>query len=178
MTRPPRSPGPYPFLCPLQAPGLASSGTCRVHPASGRGRAALRRGQPSPFQRVPLLPACSGRSVPSQASGRLGSLPDSGTHSLCLADTHRARPSSPAASSGHLPAPGPQPQHFSMACHMPCLSVSAESRITGKQTCLTLEQRRFEPCGSTYTWIFFSSERYSTPGSVVGGGTEDMEGQL
>ena len=59
-----------------------------------------------------------------------------------------------------------------------CLSVSAESSVTGKQTHLTLKQRRFEPCGSTYTRVFFSSEHYGTPGSAVGGGTEDVEGQL
>lgn len=31
----------------------------------------------------------------------------------------------------------------------------------------TLEQHRTEPWGSTYTWIFFSIEYYSTTGSVV-----------
>lgn len=178
MTRPPLSPGSHPFLCPLQAPGAGVLRAILSSPHLRPWQGSSQAGKAVPFPACPPPPACFGRSVPSQAFGRLGSLPDGGTHSLCLADPtrHNLPPQQPPlAAYQHQ---DPNPSTSSVACHMPCLSVSAESSVTGKQTHLTLKQRRFEPCGSTYTRVFFSSEHYGTPGSAVGGGTEDVEGQL
>ena len=164
------SPQPWPLPFPLPAPG-PGAGILRDTPSSPR--LGPWQGSSQAGKAVPI-PACP---LTASLGGWGPSLTVAPTPFAWLTPTGRDLPPQqpPLATYQHW---DPNPSTSSVACHMPCLSVSAESRITGKQTCLTLGQRRFEPCGSTYTWIFFSSERYSTPGSALGGGTEDVEGQL